>query len=270
MSTKNTQLRYRNQRNQKKSNTKTIMIASWIIFAIVCIAIVAIVVVPKGNKKKDTKKADKVTEEAKKPEEKEEEKGLVKCENQEIITLVTNYFEAMTKCDNKTLQTLVVDVNEFKDYTTLKAIAQVVEGYENIDVYTIKGEKEGTYVAYVVVDTKLQNIETTSPGLHKFYIITDENGAFKVQNSTNLEESEKNFLNQCDVNEEVANLVDTVNKKYQDALSKDKDLKAFDEKANSQTNQTENTSNNKDNQETKENSQKKENSKTTETKKQDS
>ncbi len=152
---------------------------------------------------------------------------------EEINTLVQNYFTAYAAGDTATLETYATPISEVeKSYITL--MSQYVSGYANIQCHTKAGLNEGEYAVSVVYDMQFEGIQTSAPGLDFFYVRTNENGAYYIDNlysQFNLQNREVELDSQIEeyigVYESQADMVQLctdVQTRYEQALAADADL----------------------------------------------
>lgn len=169
-----------------------------------------------------------VTEETETPED------YTKDAYPQINELISNYYTAYANGDNDTLATLAEPISD-AEKSYISVFSQYVEGYENISCYTKKGLDDQSYIASVYLEVKFKDVETTAPGLETFYIRTREDGSLYIDNvygqfNAQMEEFETDkevsaLLDSFSQQEDVVALQTDVQKKYEDALAADENLK---------------------------------------------
>ena len=89
----------------------------------------------------------------------------------EVNKLVETYYEASAKGDLDTISSIY---RGLEDTELLKVVAasEYIEDYQNIVVYTKPGPVDDSYVVYVEMDVKLNDYDTSIPGLETLYICT--------------------------------------------------------------------------------------------------
>lgn len=167
----------------------------------------------------------------------DENNRLQKDANKEVNELVQNYLSALVKCDIDALSKYVTDKNSI-DLDTINKQSEYIEDYKNIECYTIKGVEDGSYVVYVYEELKILGIDTLAPGMIRLYVTTSEDGNLYIHSGKNTEEVD-NFINSTSKNEEVVELIQSVNLKLEEAKSNDADLKNFIDKINEITEKAE-------------------------------
>lgn len=152
---------------------------------------------------------------------------------EEINTLVQNYFTTYAAGDIATLETYATPISEVeKSYITL--MSQYVSGYANIQCYTKAGLNEGEYAVSVVYDMQFEGIQTSAPGLDFFYVRTNENGAYYIDNlysQFNLQNREveldsqiEEYIGVYEIQADMLQLCTDVQTRYEEALAADADL----------------------------------------------
>lgn len=148
-----------------------------------------------------------------------EDAPLAKCEEEDIITLISSYFQAKRDVDMELMEPLVSDINQI-DQEKLITQAEYVEDYQNITCYTLENEDNGALRVYIRFDMKLKNINTLAPSLSGVYVTVGSDGKYVIYLSA-LDENEEEFILSADKNSHVADLQNEVTKQLQDALNAD-------------------------------------------------
>lgn len=148
-----------------------------------------------------------------------------------INELVKKYMSAKVACDYETLRTLVSDSSVI-DEDDLRAKSEYIEDYKNIVCYTLNGPTEDSFIVYVYEDLKILNVNTLAPGMTRLYIKLDESGNPYVYLGAIDDETQK-FIEKTSSDEDVVNIINTVNTKLDEAITKDEDLKKFIEERSS-------------------------------------
>ncbi|MFT4143110.1 MAG: hypothetical protein QM644_01545 [Mobilitalea sp.] len=166
-----------------------------------------------------------------------EEEGYPKIEQ-----LVKDYYTAKNNRDVEALKAISSDPSTVETQEDLQQKTEYIENYLDVKAYVQKGFKEGTYIVYAYHEIKFTGINTTAPGLSKFFVITDENNELKFFSGT-MDEETQTYYNERSNDEDVVALMNLTNEKSQEAMDKDEDLKNFwtsvAEMANSKQNQEE-------------------------------
>lgn len=151
----------------------------------------------------------------------------------QINDLIKNYYENYSSGNVDQLENFAKPVSDTeKSYVAL--FSQYVESYNDLKCYTKRGLTEGEYVVSVYMNMKFKDIKTAAPGLDFFYVRTDENGNYYIDNAysqfnqSNMEESTQadvqSLINEFEQAEDVADLMASVQEEYEAAVEKDADL----------------------------------------------
>lgn len=144
---------------------------------------------------------------------------LVKCDKEEINSLVSSYFQAKRDVDMEAMEPLVSDINQV-DQQKLITQAEYVEDYQNITCYYLENKDNGAYRVYVRYDMKLKNINTLAPCLSGLYVTVGSDGKSLIYLSA-LDENEEEFILAADKNSHVAEIQKDVASKLQAAIDGD-------------------------------------------------
>ncbi len=153
--------------------------------------------------------------------------------NEEINTLVKNYYTAYAAMDTDTLSKIAIPFSD-NEKSYVGVFGQYIESYQNISCYTKHGPTEGSYLVSAYYEMKFYEVETTAPGLDFFYIEPDAEGKLYINNlygSYNLNRVE----NELDANiysvilqyiqqEDVIALQQEVDTKFNEAIASDANL----------------------------------------------
>ncbi len=205
-----------------KENTKTVIIS--ICFLVIIIA--AFVTVGLMERKEEAP----VIAETENLSEGEEalaipEEALEKDAYPEVNNLVKQYYQALVDGDMDMIKSIKNYTDDEEELKIIKK-SEFIESYPSITVYTKKGPKEGSYVAYVQYEVKFIDIEKTAPGLNTLYICTDEEGKYYI-NANELDEDVVEYLKAISVQNDVVDLFNTVQVAYNDVKVADEALSSF-------------------------------------------
>ncbi len=153
--------------------------------------------------------------------------------NVSVNELIQNYYNAYAAGDIATLQTLATPISE-KEQSYITMYSQYIESYQNIVLYTKSGLDANSYLVNVYVEIKFVDVDTPAPGLDFFYVRTNEEGSLYIDNlysqfnSNNnenaLDTSVQNLITQYVNSEDVVNLLNDVQAKFDVAYSSDENL----------------------------------------------
>lgn len=142
-----------------------------------------------------------------------------------ISVLVSAYFDAKQRVDLDKLAGYVSDIDRV-DNKRLVAEAEYIEEYRNIECTVKKGYNVGTYRVYVYYDVKVYNIDTLVPSLTALFVKADGNGDFKIYLGT-IDGKEQETVDKLDNSDEVKKIADSVQKKLEEIVSSNEDVRDF-------------------------------------------
>lgn len=152
------------------------------------------------------------------------DEGLVK-DQADILSFVTRYYTAIVSRDYDTIAAISDDFDDTVQ-SDLEEDNSAIEAFNNIITYSRKGLTDGSYVVYVYFDAKLTGINTEAPTLRQLYLETDAEGNLKVIDIKDNQEIE-NYTLTFLADDEVQALREDVDKKLEDAVAADEQLKNF-------------------------------------------
>lgn len=142
----------------------------------------------------------------------------------EINELITQYLQAKLDGNAKKLKKLVTD-SSYIDAETIQKKTEFIDSYDKVKVYTLPGEGDIDYIAYVYMEVKISTIDTKAPGLDVYYIKKVDD-AYKIVCGDISDETDQ-YIQECTQSEGVQALVTKVDKKLSKAIAKDEDLAEF-------------------------------------------
>lgn len=143
-----------------------------------------------------------------------------------ISQLVQDYYTAKNNRDIEALKSLLSDSTQADTQEELQQKTEYIDDYRNIKVYVKQGYIEGTYIVYAYHEIKFTGINTSAPGLAKFYIVTDGNGDVKIFSGT-MSEEEQVYYDERNSDEDVIALIEMTDEKSDKAIESDEDLLNF-------------------------------------------
>lgn len=148
-----------------------------------------------------------------------EDAPLAKCEDENIVSLISTYFQAKRDVDMELMEPLVSDINQI-DQEKLITQAEYVEDYQNLSCYSLENEDNGALRIYVRYDMKLKNINTLAPCLSGLYVTMGSDGKNVIYLSA-LDANEEEFILAADKNSHVSDLQKEVAAQLQGAIDAD-------------------------------------------------
>lgn len=136
-----------------------------------------------------------------------------------------NYYKAVVDGDTETMGNLVY----YLDATEKLRAAETSKYTESssIEVYTKAGPSEGTYIAFVYAELKFFDYDKPLPGLNTFYVCTKEDGSFYINEDCELSESERRYIREVQLQDDVIDLNNKATAAYNDMVVADSTLADF-------------------------------------------
>ncbi len=163
----------------------------------------------------------------------EAENTLEENAHPDVNELVTKYYTALGNKDIETIRTLVDELNESDEAQITRA--QFIESYTDVNVYTVNGAEEGSYIVFAEYNYKLRNIDTPAPGLSQLYVKTNADGKLFIY-TQDLTADEQKMIDEAIQDESVQNLKNEVNQKVAEAKAADPMLAQVLDQLGSETN----------------------------------
>ena len=165
-----------------------------------------------------------------------------------VNELIANYRKAFKEGDTALLKK-VYNSDQDINADVLTSTSQIIEDYQNTQYYTKRGLNSGEYVVFVYDELKLANIKTLAPNLSVFYVKPADDGSLYIYRgdynaatgSYQYDEATQNYINQLYQDQDVMDLISTVNTKMDSACANDSSLMEFMQKVRSKTNVTTST-----------------------------
>ena len=196
----------------------------------VCVGFTVVVAMHANKRKVEQEESVVVPQE---PEEGEEETAAevpdVPLEQNavpEINQLFDTYYTAMVEGDTQTMEKLVyyLDAQEILRATET---SKYLEAYQGMEVYTKPGPKEGTYIAFVYTDTKFKDYEKPVPGMRVYYVCTNEDGEFYINEDGEEGDDELRYMREIQLQADVVDLNNKTAVAYNDMIAEDGTLANF-------------------------------------------
>ena len=116
-----------------------------------------------------------------------EDVPLVANEEGAVYTLVAPYYNAMATGDETTLRSVCDEISD-KDMYRYLELAQYIDYYPTLEIYTKTGPEEGSVIAYVYYKIAFVGHEEEVPGYQALYICTNDQGEMYIKRGENSEE----------------------------------------------------------------------------------
>ncbi len=232
-------------KNEKLKNIKDklILAKEWVlshskivlpIVLVVCVAVTLVIALNANRNDKLAKEAEAVKEQAQETENPEGSIGGVLTtpeyeleENAypEINNLFKEYYTAQANGDIDTISKYNSYLNDIEKLR-IEQLSHYIEDYPTINVYTKLGLTENSYVAYVCTQVKFKDIDKTLPGMQTYYVGTDPDGNYFINDGT-YDEAIYEYIKSITVQDDVVDLNNQVVVEYNNILEENADINEF-------------------------------------------
>ncbi len=146
--------------------------------------------------------------------------------NMDVNALVRDYYTALATCDAETLKNSVTDPSDFDDMTIYANKAELINGYSNINCYTLDGVNEGDILCYAVFNITIKGVESKPLDIAKLYIVKNESGKYVIYNNNYTDEM-RSLIKSCDASSDIQELFSIVKEDNEKCLAEDETFKEF-------------------------------------------
>ena len=210
-------------------NKKYVGVAAVLLCLIILLAVVT------ANGKKDKKENTEVTEQTQvSVEDFQFETEYTDDKKDEITQLLQNYYTAYVSADLDTLANIAYPMTD-NEKSYIGVVSQYYETVSDITVYSKAGLENGSYFVSVENNIKFYGVDTVAPTLDLFYIATDDNGQLYINNvysnfnrtyaEEELDSGIVSLISKYTSDSDFANLQESVQSKYDEAVNSDANLK---------------------------------------------
>ena len=210
-------------------NKKYVGVAAVLLCLIILLAVVT------ANGKKDKKENTEVTEQTQvSVEDFQFETEYTDDKKDEITQLLQNYYTAYVSADLDTLANIAYPMTD-NEKSYIGVVSQYYETVSDITVYSKAGLENGSYFVSVENNIRFYGVDTVAPTLDFFYIATDDNGQLYINNvysnfnrtyaEEELDSGIVSLISKYTSDSDFANLQESVQSKYDEAVNSDANLK---------------------------------------------
>lgn len=198
------------------------------VILVICVSF-TIVIAMKANKHKVEQEESAVSQENETgTDEALEEVPLVPLEKDAVPGInefFETYYKAVMDGDTETMGSMVY----YMDATEKLRAAETSKYTESstIEVYTKRGPNEGTYIAFVSTEWKFYDYDNPLPGLKTYYVCTNEDGSFYINQDGELNDNERRYMQEVLLQDDVIDLNNKTAAAYNDMLAEDSTLVDF-------------------------------------------
>ena len=210
-------------------NKKYVGVAAVLLCLIILLAVVT------ANGKKNKKENTEATEQTQvSVEDFQFETEYTDDKKDEITQLLQNYYTAYVSADLDTLAKIAYPMSD-NEKSYIGVVSQYYETVSDITVYSKAGLENGSYFVSVENNIKFYGVDTVAPTLDFFYIATDDNGQLYINNvysnfnrtyaEEELDSGIVSLISKYTSDSDFANLQESVQSKYDEAVNGDANLK---------------------------------------------
>ena len=210
-------------------NKKYVGVAAVLLCLIILLAVVT------ANGKKDKKENTEATEQTQvSVEDFQFETEYTDDKKDEITQLLQNYYTAYVSADLDTLANIAYPMTD-NEKSYIGVVSQYYETVSDITVYSKAGLENGSYFVSVENNIKFYGVDTVAPTLDFFYVATDDNGQLYINNvysnfnrtyaEEELDSGIVSLISKYTSDSDFANLQESVQSKYDEAVNSDANLK---------------------------------------------
>ena len=142
-----------------------------------------------------------------------------------IIALIEAYYQAAADGDAETLQTLTEAMSEDM-LIYLQKRSTYIEDYRDLTCYTKAGPVADSFVVYASYEVKFREVDTLVPGISPFLVYPRGDGSYYIYEGE-VDEAVNAYLEEVSAQDDVVDLMNLVQVKFNEAVSADEDLSDF-------------------------------------------
>ena len=151
----------------------------------------------------------------------------------EINTLMENYYASYASGNTGEMLEFANPISDMeKSYISM--YSQYIEKYNNITCYTKTGADDSSFIVIVAFDLKYKNVDTAAPGLDCFYVKTNEQGKYYIDNvyspfnmsyqENPIDDTIRRLISDFQNGADIIALQANVQTRYEDAVNADANL----------------------------------------------
>ncbi len=143
----------------------------------------------------------------------------------QITALMESYYRAAAEGDVETLQSVADSLSEDM-LIYLQKRSEYIESYQDLTCYTKAGPVEDSFVVYVSYEVKFRDVDALVPGISPFLVYGREDGSYYIYEGE-VEEAVNAYLEEVSAQDDVVDLMNLVQVKFNEAVTADEDLSDF-------------------------------------------
>lgn len=197
------------------------------VILVVCVGLTIVIAINANKRKVEQEEAVVAPEEN--TEEAQVEVADVPLEKDaipEINELFNTFYTAMVEGDTDAMKDLLA-YQDAEEILRVKETGKYLESFSSMEVYTKPGPRENTYIAYVYVDLKFFDYEKAVPGMRTYYVCTNEDGSFYINNNGIESDEVLQYIRKLHLQGDVIDLNNKVTADYNNMVAEDAKLPDF-------------------------------------------
>lgn len=197
------------------------------VILVVCVGLTIVIAINANKRKVEQEEAVVAPEEN--TEEAQVEVADVPLEKDaipEINELFNIFYTAMVEGDTDAMKDLLA-YQDAEEILRVKETGKYLESFSSMEVYTKPGPRENTYIAYVYVDLKFFDYEKAVPGMRTYYVCTNEDGSFYINNNGIESDEVLQYIRKLHLQGDVIDLNNKVTADYNNMVAEDAKLPDF-------------------------------------------
>lgn len=144
--------------------------------------------------------------------------------DEEILPLFQKYYAAISAEDEQTLATIVEPWND-KAKEEAFSLNDKFKSFNNIVTYSKDGPEDDTWIVYVYSECKVDGVDRGVPTLLlPSIVITTDSSDKKISSDR---DSYADFINESNASSDVQDLIDEVNRQYEELKGSDEQVKNY-------------------------------------------
>ena len=198
------------------------------IILVICVGLTIVIAINANKRKVEQEESAVSQENGTEADGALEEVPLVPLEKDTVSGInefFESYYKAVVDGDTETMGNMLY----YMDATEKLRAAETSKYTESasIEVYTKTGPNEGTYIAFVSSEIKFYDYDKPLPGLNTYYVCTKEDGSFYINQDGELNDDERRYIREVQLQDDVIDLNNKVAAAYNDMLVEDSTLADF-------------------------------------------
>lgn len=198
------------------------------VILVICVGLTIVIAIKANKRKVELEESAVSAESGEGADEALEEIPLVPLEKDAVPGMnefFETYYKAVTDGDTETMGNLLYYLDATEKLRAVETSRYTESA--SIEVYTKAGPSEGTYITLVYTEFKFYDYDKPIPGMSSYYVCTKEDGSFYINEDYEPSESERRYMREVLLQDDVIDLNNKVAAAYNDIVVEDSMLAAF-------------------------------------------